>query len=135
MVGAAIRAGPGALGGAGGWTGAAATVIACVIPLLPCEAGVDPRLWGRKLPFPDAFRLTLPWCLRLEPRRRQRRIFLCLEYRVVSVMCGELGIEKGQLFLKGARHPRRLCPVEPRNIYTSAAAILYAGLTAGVLGE
>ena len=59
----------------------------------------------------------------------------CLEYRVVSVMCGELGIEKGQLFLKGARHPRRLCPVEPRNIYTSAAAILYAGLTAGVLGE
>ena len=75
MVGAATRAGPGALGGAGGWPGAAATSVAYVIQLLPCEAEVDPRLWGRKLPFPDAFRLPLSWCLRLEPRRRQRRIF------------------------------------------------------------
>ena len=45
MVGAAVRAGPGALGGAGGWAGAAATFVACVIPLLlPCETEVDPRL-------------------------------------------------------------------------------------------
>ena len=43
MVGAAIGAGPGALEGAGGWAGAAATFVACVIPLLPCEAEVDPR--------------------------------------------------------------------------------------------
>ena len=29
-------------------------------------------------------------------------------------MCGELGIEEGEtIFLKGARHRRRLCPVEP----------------------
>ena len=49
MVGAAIRAGLGVLGGAGGWTGTVATFVACVIPLLPCEAEVDPRLWGRKL--------------------------------------------------------------------------------------
>ena len=137
MVGAAIRAGPGALGGAGGWTGAAATVIACVIPLLPCEAEVDPRLWGRKLPFPDAFRLTIPWCLRLEPRRRQRRIFLFHVSNIESsASCvANSGLRREKLFLKGARHRR---PVELRNIYseyTSAAAILYAGLTAGVLGE
>ena len=43
MVGAAIRAGPGALGGAGGWVGAAATFVAGVIPLLlPRETDVDP---------------------------------------------------------------------------------------------
>ena len=42
MVGAAIRDGPGALEGAGGWAGAAATSVACVIPLLPCKAEVDP---------------------------------------------------------------------------------------------
>ena len=39
--------------------------------------------------------------------------FPCLEHRAVSVMCGELGIEEGELFFKGARHRRRLCPVEP----------------------
>ena len=39
--------------------------------------------------------------------------FPCLEYSAVSVMCGELGIEEGEtIFLKGARHRRRLCPVE-----------------------
>ena len=43
MVGAAIRAGPGASGGAGGWVGAAATFVAGVIPLLlPRETDVDP---------------------------------------------------------------------------------------------
>ena len=39
--------------------------------------------------------------------------FLCLEYRAVNVMCGEFGIEEGETILKGARHRRRLCPVEP----------------------
>ena len=47
MVGAAIGAGPGALEGARGWAGAAATFVACLIPLLPCEAEVDHRLWER----------------------------------------------------------------------------------------
>ena len=43
MIGAAIRAGPGALEGAGGWVGAAATFVAGVIPLLlPREIDVDP---------------------------------------------------------------------------------------------
>ena len=114
MVGAAIRAGPGALGGAGGWVGAAATFVACVIPLLPSEAEVDPRLCGRKLPFPDAFRLPLPWCLQLEPRRRQRRIFYFHVSNIEpSASCvASSGLRRDKLFLKGARHRRRLCPVE-----------------------
>ena len=29
----------------------------------------------------------------------------CLEYRVVSVMCGELGIEKGKTIFKGGKAP------------------------------
>ena len=63
IVGAAVGAGPGAPEGARGWAGAVATFVACVIPLLLYEAEVDPRLWERGLPFPDAFRLPLPWCL------------------------------------------------------------------------
>ena len=43
MVGEAIGAGPGALEGVRGWAGAAATFVACVIPLLPSEAEEDPR--------------------------------------------------------------------------------------------
>ena len=40
--------------------------------------------------------------------------FPFLEYRAVSVMCGEPGIDEGEtIFLKGARHRRRLCTVEP----------------------
>ena len=31
--------------------------------------------------------------------------FSCLEYRVVSVMCGELGIEKGKTIFKGGKAP------------------------------
>ena len=43
MVRAAIRAGSGALGGAGGWAGAATTFLAGVIPLLLLrETDVDP---------------------------------------------------------------------------------------------
>ena len=135
MVGAAIRAGPGALGGAGGWAGAAATFVACVIPLLPCEAEVDPRSWEQTLPFPDVFRLPLPWCLRLEPRRRQRRIFFfpSLEYRAVSDMCGELGIEKGEDIHEEGRTPSEALFSRPA--ITAAAAILYTRLTAGVFSK
>ena len=135
MVGAAIRAGPGALGGAGGWAGAAATFVACVIPLLPSEAEVDPRLWGRKLPFPDAFRLpfTLVSAARTAAAPTTHLFFPCLEYRAVSVMCSELGIEKGETIFEGGKAPPEA--VSGRVTYTTAAAILYAGLTVGVLGE
>ena len=115
MVGAAIRAGSGALGSAGGWVGAAATFVACVIPLLPYEAGVDPRLWGRRLQFPDAFRLPLPWCLRLEPRRRQQRFFSFHVSNIEpSASCvANSGLRREKLFFKEAAHRRRLCLVEP----------------------
>ena len=59
--------------------------------------------------------------------------FPCLEYRAVSVMCGELGIDKGETIFKGGKTPPEA--VSGRAIYTTAAAVLYAGLTAGVLGE
>ena len=106
MVGVAIRAEPGALGGAGDWAGAAATFVACVIPLLPCKAEVDPRLWKRKLPFPDAFRLPLPWCLRFEPRRRQRRIVIIHVSNIdPSASCvANSGLRREKTFMKGAGH-------------------------------
>ena len=45
---------------------------------------------------------------------KARLFFPYLEYRAVSVMCGELaGLRRDKLFLKGARHRRRLCPVGP----------------------
>ena len=38
--------------------------------------------------------------------------FPCLDHRAVSVMCGELGIEEGETIFKGGKAPA-LCPVEP----------------------
>ena len=116
MVGAAIGAGLEALKGARGWAGTAATFVACVIPLLPYEAEVDPRLWERGLPFPDAFRLPLPWCLRLEPRRRQRRIFFFQVSNIEpSASCvANSGLRRAKTFIKGAGHHRRLCSVDPQ---------------------
>ena len=130
MVGTATRAEPGALEGAGGWAGAAATFVecVCVVPLLlPCEAVVDPQLWERKLPFPGAFRLPLPWCLdRTATAPTAHLFFPCLEYRAVSVMCGELGIEKGEDFHKEGRTLSKA--VFSRPAITAAAAILYTRL-------
>ena len=59
--------------------------------------------------------------------------FPCIEYRAVSVMCGELSIEQGETIFKGGKAPPEA--VSGQATYTVAAAILYAGLTAGVLGE
>ena len=61
------------------------------------------------------------------------RFFPYLEYRAVSVMCRELGIEKGETIFKGGKAPPEA--VSGRATYSTAAAILYAGLAAGVLGE
>ena len=47
--------------------------------------------------------------------------FPCLEYRAVSVMCGELGIEKGEDIHKGGRTPSKA--VLNRTAITAAAAI------------
>ena len=107
MVGAATRAEPGELKGAGGWAGASATFLECVfvIPLLlPCEAEVDLRLWYRELPFTGAFRLPLPRCLRLDPLRGQRRIF-SFHVSIIepSASCvANSGLRKVMTFIKGA---------------------------------
>ena len=59
--------------------------------------------------------------------------FPCLEYRTVSIMCGELGIEKGEDIHKGGRTPSKA--VFRRPGITAAAAILYTRLTAGVVSK
>ena len=129
MVGAAVRAGPGALGGSGGWTGAAATFVACicVIPLLlPCEAEVDPRLWERKLPF-------LVSAVRTAAAPTVHLFFQSLEYRAVSIMCGKLEIKRGDDTHEGGRTPSKA--VFSRPAVTAAAAIFYTRLTAGVFSK
>ena len=47
--------------------------------------------------------------------------FPYLEYRAVSVMCGELGIEEGETIFKGGKAPPET--VSGRATYTTAAAI------------
>ena len=47
--------------------------------------------------------------------------FPYLEYRAVSVMCGELGIEEGETIFKGGKAPPQA--VSGRATYTTAAAI------------
>ena len=59
--------------------------------------------------------------------------FPCLEYRVVSVMCGERSIEKGEDIHEGGRAPSKA--VLSRPAVTASAAILYARLTAGVVSK
>ena len=46
--------------------------------------------------------------------------FPCLEYRAISVMCGELGIEEGETIFKGGKAPPEA--VSGRGTYTAAAA-------------
>ena len=46
--------------------------------------------------------------------------FPYLEYRAVSVMCGELGIEEGETIFKGSEAPPEA--VSGRATYTTAAA-------------
>ena len=77
--------------------------------------------------------ITLASAVRTAAAPTAHLFFPCLEYRAVSVMCGELGIEKGETIFKGCKAPPEA--VSGRATYTTAAAILYAGLTAGVFGE
>ena len=46
--------------------------------------------------------------------------FPYLEYRAVSVVCGELGIEEGETIFKGGKTPQEA--VSGRATYTTAAA-------------
>ena len=59
--------------------------------------------------------------------------FPCLEYRAVSVMHSKLGVEKGKDTREGGRVPPE--PVIRRPAVTTAAAIMYTRLTAGVFSE
>ena len=59
--------------------------------------------------------------------------FPCREYRAVSVVCGELGIKKGEDIHKGGRTSSKA--VFSRPAVTAAAAILYTRLTAGVFSK
>ena len=59
--------------------------------------------------------------------------FPCLEYRAASVMRGKLGVEKGKDICEGGRAPSEA--VFRRPAVTTAAAILYTRLTAGVFSK
>ena len=59
--------------------------------------------------------------------------FPCLEHRAVSIMCGELGIEKGEDIHGGGRAPSKAMFSRPT--ITAAAAILYTRLMAGVFSK
>ena len=48
-------------------------------------------------------------------------------------MRSEIGVEEGEIIFKGGNAPSEA--VSGRATYTTVAAILYAGLAAGVLGE
>ena len=61
------------------------------------------------------------------------RFFPCLEYRAVCVMCGELGIEKGETIFKRGKAPSKA--VFSRPAITAVAARLYTCLTAGVFSK
>ena len=52
--------------------------------------------------------ITLASAVRTAAAPTAHLFFPCLEYRGVSVMCGELGIEEGETIFKGGK----VCPVE-----------------------
>ena len=74
--------------------------------------------------------VTLVSAVRTAAAPTAHRFFPCLEY---SVMCGELGIEKGEDIHEGGRTPSKA--VFSRPAVTAAAAILYTRLTAGVFSK
>ena len=72
--------------------------------------------------------ITLVSAIRTATAPTAHLFFPCLEYRAVSVMCGELGTEKGEVIHKGGRTPSKAVSSRP-----AITAILYTRLTAGVL--
>ena len=77
--------------------------------------------------------ITLVSAVRTAAAPTAHLFFLCLEYRAVSVMCDELGVEKGEDIHEGGRTPSKA--VFSRPAVTAAAAILYARLTVGVFSK
>ena len=64
--------------------------------------------------------ITLASAVRTATAPKAHLFFPCLEYRAVSVMCGELGIEERETFFKGGKAPPEA--VSGRAIYTIATA-------------
>ena len=77
--------------------------------------------------------ITLVSAVRTATAPTAHLFFQCLEYRAVSVMCGELGIEKREDIYEGGRTPSKAMFSRPA--MTAAAAILYTRLMAGVFSK
>ena len=65
--------------------------------------------------------IILASAVRTAAASKAHLLFLYLEYRAVSVMCDELGIEEGETIFKGGKAPPEA--VSGRATYTTAAAI------------
>ena len=77
--------------------------------------------------------VTLMPAVRTAATPTTHSFFPCLEHRAVSVMYGKLGVEKGKNIREGGGAPSEA--VFRRAAVTTAAAILYTRLAAGVLSE
>ena len=88
---------------------------------------------GAEVTTPGSSAITLVSAVRTAAAPTAHLFFPSLEYRTVSVMCGELGIEKGEDIHEGGRTPSEALFSRPA--ITSAAAILYTRLTAGVFSK
>ena len=90
---------------------------------------------GAEVTIPGRISSAIPlvYAVRTAAAPTAHLFFPCLEYRAVSIMCGELGIEKGEDIHEGGRTPSKA--VFSRPAATAAAAILYTRLTAGVFSK
>ena len=73
--------------------------------------------------------ITLVSAIRTATTPTAHLFFPSLEYRAISVMCGELGVEKDEDIRKGGRTPSKAVFSQPA--VTAAAAVFYRRLAAG----
>ena len=90
---------------------------------------------GAEVTIPGRISSAIPLvsAVRIAAAPTAHLFFPCLEYRAVSIMCGELGIEEGEDIHEGGRTPSKA--VFSRPAVTAVAAILYTRLTAGVFSK
>ena len=88
---------------------------------------------GVATPRGITFAITLVPAVRTAATPPTHCFFPCLEHRTVSVMCGKLRVEKGKNIREGGGAPSEA--VFRRAAVTTAAAMLYTRLAAGVLSE
>ena len=77
---------------------------------------------GAEVPIPGRISsaIILASAFRTAAALMAHLFFPCLEYRAVSIMCGELGIEEGETIFKGGKASPEA--VSGRATYTTAAA-------------